>query len=87
MPDRFENHAAGLESPVRHGFAITPDDSVALAETTRAIYVGTAGDISLILASGAGLTFVNLASGTVLPVRATGVNATGTTAADLLGLL
>lgn len=87
MSDRFKNHSAGLESPAMHGFAITPNDSAELVEATRALYVGVAGNIAVTLVSGAELDFANVPSGTLLPVRARAVKATGTTAASLLGLL
>ena len=87
MPDRFEHHAAGLDAPAAHGFAITPNDAAELAEITRAIYVGAPGHLSLVLLSGAVVTLSNLAGGTVLPVRARQVRATGTTAGSLVGLL
>jgi hypothetical protein len=87
MPDRYASHAAGLESPAARGFAITPSDGASLPETTRAIYVGTAGDLTVVLASGDQLSFLNLPSATVLPIRAIAVKASGTTATALLGLL
>lgn len=87
MPDRFDSYAASLSGPAIHGFAITPDDSTGLPETTRAIYVGTAGDISVTLASGADVTFVNIPSGTLLPIRASHVKSTSTTAINVIGLV
>lgn len=87
MPDRFDTHAASLDGPASHGFSISPSDASDLPETTRAIYVGTPGDLAVDLASGANLTFTNLASGTILPVRASAVKATGTSASDLIGLV
>lgn len=87
MPDRFKNHSASLESPAMHGFAITPSDSAELTQPTRALYVGVAGDLGVTLVSGAELVFANIPSGTLLPVRARAVKATGTTADSLVGLL
>lgn len=87
MPDRFESTATGLSGPASHGFAITPHDSTELSEVTRAIFIGGAGNVSVVLASGATLTFSNLPGGSVLPIRAKQVKSTGTTATALLGLL
>src|SRR5690606_20378932 len=56
MPDRFQSHAPGLEAPASHGFAITPSDSDALSEVARALYVGGAGAVAVVLASGASVT-------------------------------
>jgi hypothetical protein len=86
MTDRFDYTSPSLSGPAAHGFAITPNDASNLAETTRAIYVGSAGDIALTMQSGATITLVAVNSGTVLPVRAIKILATGTTAASLVGL-
>ncbi|WP_417310546.1 spike base protein, RCAP_Rcc01079 family [Devosia sp.] len=87
MQDRYSSRAAGSDGPATHGFAITPDDGSDLAETTRAIYVGTAGDLVAVLTSGAELTFASVPSGSVLPVRADRIRATATSAGDLIGLV
>lgn len=87
MPDRFQGHAKGTNDPAAHGFSISPSDISDLPETTRAIYVGTPGNLVVNLASGASLTFTNVPSGTVLPVRVSAVKATGTSATDLVGLV
>jgi len=87
MPDRFASHASSLDSPAHNGFAVTPDDGAGLAETTRALYVGVGGDLTLVLAGGGQITFANVAAGTLLPLRASMVLATGTTAAAIVGLI
>lgn len=87
MPDRFQNTSPSLSGPATHGFAVTPHDVNLLQETTRALYIGSAGSLAVVLASGATVTFAGVASGTTLPVRAARVMATGTTAADILGLV
>jgi hypothetical protein len=87
MPDRYAAHTASLMAPASHGFAITPNDSTDLSDVTRGIYAGTGGDLVVILREGATLTFANLPGGTVLPVRAARVKATGTTASGLIGLV
>lgn len=87
MKDRFETRSAGISASAVDGFAITPNDAVELDEITRAIFVGTAGDVAIVLASNTELLFKNVASGTILPIRARFINATGTSAGDLLGLV
>lgn len=87
MPDRFQTLSPGLEAPASHGFAVTPHDSNDLAEVTRALYVGGAGAVSLVLASGASVTLTGVAGGTILPLRLRQVKAIGTTATHLVGLL
>lgn len=87
MPDRFADHARGLDAPADHAFAITPSDGTDLSEITRALYVGTGGDLSLITASGATVSLPNVQSGSVLPLRCRRVRATGTSATGLVGLV
>jgi hypothetical protein len=87
MPDRFQYSTPSLSGPASHAFAVTPNDGADLAETTRALYVGTGGSVAAVMASGGTVTFASLASGTLLPVRISRVLATGTTASAILGLV
>ena len=51
------------------------------------LYVGTGGDVRVLTASGADLTFANVADGTFLPVQVKRVFSTGSTgSADILAL-
>ncbi|ADY67117.1 hypothetical protein J8N08_18905 [Agrobacterium tumefaciens] len=86
MAETYEHHAAGLESPASHAFEVVPDDTNPLPSPTRAIYVGNGGHLCLALLSGATVTFQNLPAGSLLPVRATRIFATRTTATGILGL-
>lgn len=73
----------------RYAFAITPHDTNELALATRGIYVGGAGDITAVLLGDplpTEILFAAVPAGTVLPICAKLVKATGTTAADLVGL-
>ena len=91
MPDAFATFADSPAAPARRVAALAPDDGADLADTPKGIYVGTGGDLALVAidapAGANGVTFRNLPSGSLLPVRARRVLATGTTAADLLALL
>lgn len=65
---------------------VVPSDSVDLtAGPSRAIYVGVSGDVAAVI-GGTSCTFVNMIAGTFLPICATRINATGTTAQNLLAL-
>lgn len=86
MADVFENHQVGLTCPATHCDAITPSDTQPLANTSRILYVGSSGDISVMLASGDTATLTAAQSGVMYPLRVTRVYATGTTATNLLGL-
>lgn len=87
MPDQFEDNSSGLDSPASDAFAIAPADGADLAQTVRAIYVGGAGDISLVTKGGTTLTFTGLQAGSILPVRAARVRLTSTTATGLIGMV
>ena len=85
MPDIFEDRTSGLESPGYDAATVTPSDSNDLAVTSRAIYVGTSGDLRVTAASGSVVTFVNVPEG-LLPMRVSRVHASGTTAADIVAV-
>ena len=87
MPDRFVSFADSPSSPARRAFAIVPSDAAPLPATLKALYVGTGGHVTLRpIDADADVTFRNLSPGQVLDVRVQYVRATGTTAADLVGL-
>ena len=66
--------------------AITPSNSTDLDELTKAVYVGGAGNIVAVDWLGNTTTFVGVLAGTVLPIRVRRVNATSTTATNLVAL-
>lgn len=86
MTDKYQGRADSIVAPVRRGFAIAANDGTDLGDETRAIYIGGGGSLSVVLSSGDEVTFAGLPAGTLLPVRAIRVKATGTTATLLLGL-
>lgn len=86
MSEKYQGRADDIGAPARGGFAITTSDCADLLAETRAIYIGSAGDLAAVLASGDEVSFVGLGGGTVLPVRARRVKATGTSAGHLVGL-
>jgi hypothetical protein len=87
MSDSFATTSPGLSGPAGHAFAVTPNDGANLAVVTRGLYVGTGGDLSLILkGDSAPVSLAGVASGSVLPLRVARVRATGTTASDIVGL-
>lgn len=85
MPDLFENRASGLESPGHSAADITPSDSTDLLTTSRALWVGTSGDLRVTMAGGQTTTLRNAPVG-LCPIRVTRVHATGTTAADIVAV-
>lgn len=89
MPkDNFQTSSDSLIAPANAAFMITPDDVNELSDVTKALYIGTGGDIVLRPQQGTSdVTFRNLQSGSILDVRVSAVRATGTTAADIVGLV
>lgn len=83
----FDNaNIATLEGPAARAAAVVPDDATDLATPSRAIYVGAAGHIAVIMLSGDQVTFSNAPAGLVLPIRVSRVLATGTTAGSLISI-
>lgn len=83
----FEHSIDSASSPARNCFAITPSDSTDIAVVTKALYVGTGGNVVLRTLDGqADVTFANVPAGALLPVRVRAVRATGTSAGQIVGL-
>lgn len=83
-----EHLFSDMSGPATGIEAVAKSDTVGMAKKTRGLYVGTGGDVVVVPAfnSTAPVTFKNVPSGTVLPVVAQRVNATGTTATDIVAL-
>lgn len=88
MPtDPFSTSQVGHTSPAENCELIVPDDDIDLSNIPRAIFVGTGGDVRLVpKGTPDAVTFKNVPSGSILPVRAVRVTEFGTTAEDLVAL-
>lgn len=85
MRDRHYATDKDMSSPAAEAEAVTPDDDNDLAGgVTRALYVGTEGDLAVMTARGNVVTFRNAAAG-YHPIRAIRVME-ATTAADIVAL-
>lgn len=68
-----------------HGaVAVTPSDATVL-ETTRALFVGTGGNLNVKMADGAIVLFTNVPAG-VFPIQVEQVLSTSTTASNIVAL-
>jgi hypothetical protein len=86
MPkDTFANQGSSLTSPFTHGDAVVPSDTVDLPYVTRAIYIGTPGDIRVTTVGDTIITLRNHPVG-YLPGRVTRVHQSGTTASQIVAL-
>jgi hypothetical protein len=88
MPtNNFAQNENATQAPATNAFAITPHDSTELTFTTRALYVGGAGNVVVRLSGdAANVTLVGVVAGTILPIRAILVASTSTTATNIIGL-
>ncbi|SPH24104.1 hypothetical protein DEA8626_03153 [Defluviimonas aquaemixtae] len=84
--DKFSDYPTSLTAPARDAAPVAPDDALDLPVLPRALYIGQSGDVSLRLAGGQTVLFSGVPGGTVLPIRAAGVDATGTTATGIVAL-
>ena len=76
----------GITAPAAHAVAVTPNDGTDLTYPARALYVGGAGDVVVIMHGGETTTFKAVQVGTVLPLIVTRVKSTGTTATNIVAL-
>lgn len=77
--------------PAGYAWAVTPSDSADLVLRTRAVYVGTGGNMVCSMVDPttnkvASVTFTNIASSTVLPIETTRIWSTSTTASGIVAL-
>jgi len=80
-------------APANEAVAVTPSDTVALAVPSRALYVGGAGNVAVVMAGpgaslgeGVAVTFTNVPAGAILPISVLRVNNTNTTATSIVSL-
>jgi len=84
MPDPYKNLGMSLSSPAVNAVEVTPNDDVDLPATTRALWIGVAGDLVVRMAGGDQVTLVG-ATG-LLPIRVDRVLATGGGAGSVVAL-
>lgn len=66
---------------------VTPNDSTDLpVAPCRGLYVGTGGTIYVDIGNDVNVPYVNVPNGYILPVQASRVRATGTTASDIVAM-
>jgi|DEB0MinimDraft_10_1074344.scaffolds.fasta_scaffold02223_8 hypothetical protein len=86
MADKFEIYTESLDGPATGIASVTPHDTNDLAQASRAIYVGGAGDVAVEMVDGSSATLVGVTAGFLLPIRVNKVLATGTTATNIVSL-
>lgn len=82
--------APAVDTTYQEAFAVgAGSDSIVYNPPLRALWVGTAGaggTTTVITAAGQTVTFNSVAAGTLLPIQAATVKATGTTNSNMVGL-
>ena len=73
-------------APAIYAGDAVPSDSTNLSSISRALYVGVGGNVAAVMPDDSVVTFVGVLQGTVLPVRVKRVNATNTTATNIIAL-
>lgn len=87
MADAVDVTQSGLGEPAVYAVAVTPSDDTDLANVSRALYVGGAGDVEVIMLGGrATVVFSAVPAGTILPIRVCRVKDGNTTATLILNL-
>ena len=78
-------HTSNQAAPARQWVAVTPSDTVNLPAGCRGIFCNDGGDIACVGADGVAVVFTVGASQTV-PIGPVRVNATDTTATEIIAL-
>jgi hypothetical protein len=89
MADLYSRNANSIDAPASRAAAITASDTGDVANTTKALYIGTGGSLKVELtgmAPGAFVIFTNIPDGSLLPVRVRKIWDLGTTASNFIGL-
>jgi hypothetical protein len=87
MSNEFANVQDSPLQSARNASAVTPHDTTALSNVSKALYVGGYGNIVCRLVDdSADVTFTGVPAGSILPVRVTHVRSTNTTATNILNL-
>ena len=82
--DDFSDQPLVMTYPARNLEVVTKSDTTKLFRVSRALWIGTAGNISVLTAGGQTITISNIQNGTLLPIQVQRVNSTSTTASDMV---
>lgn len=84
MAQQYESNPQLMANPASYAAAIV--NGTNFAATSRGIWVGVAGNVNVVMEGGGTVLFTGALAGTVIPVRATQVASTSTTATNLVAL-
>lgn len=84
--DNFSNRVVAASDPAQAAQSVIPSDTIDLTNVSRALYIGGAGNLSVVMVSGQSVSFTDVAAGSILPLRVQRVNASDTTASRIVAL-
>jgi len=82
MVDTFDSHSVSITAPPSNAASATPSDTSDLPFVSRAVYVGTSGDLRVLTQGGQDVTYKGISGTKILRVER--IFATGTTASDII---
>jgi hypothetical protein len=90
MSDRFSIDEIGLDSPAVSAEVVTPDDANNLVQVSRALYIGTTGNVGVQMLgyddqANVNILLENVPAG-ILPIRVSRVHSSNTTATGIISL-
>lgn len=85
--DKSKQFATSYQTPAGNAQAVTPHDTNPLGIVSRGIYVGGGGNLQVVMAlNSATVNFASVAGGSLLPIRVTRVQSSGTTATAIVAV-
>jgi hypothetical protein len=87
MPSKWQGVPPDWSAPAVKAVSVTAADSDLATVPCRAVYVGTGGNVALMLADdSAAVIFTNVPDGTLLPFACKQIRSTSTTASGLVAV-
>ena len=84
--DNFTEFVAAWNKPATKGETVTPHDTNELTNVSRWLFVGGAGAVTFVTSENVTILLTGVIAGSLLPIRAKIVKATGTTATNIAAL-
>ena len=84
--DNFSRQQTLTSDPATNAVLVSPNDSTDLVAVTRAVYVGTTGNMKVTMQDSGTVLFTGIPAGTTLPIRVSRIWSTTTTASTIIAL-
>lgn len=76
-----------MEMPACNSAVVSPSDTIPLQSVSRAIYIGTTGNVAIqLLGDTSPVTLIACQAGSLLPIRVAYLMSTNTTASNIIAL-